>query len=355
MPRRARRSVLLEARRGGCRGSPRARSRSASLLRPFFRRSRSPRPRRCGWSPWRCCARARFSWSPRKSPPARTRRLRASSSCSRCRFRAARFIWGASRARPAALLGAVFSAALLFWAPPLQVALWGLSLALEAALVAAAALFRHDAAQRGRRHRRRHGGPLSARPRHAGNPGARRHAARRRKTWAGMARARRGRRHRLRAAPCGRRDADQVAGLRGAALAEPARRWPRSRSTSSCRPLPGYSTSNAARRDARPRLDPSCSPQACRAGGMHAALGPPRLADEQLPPAPSARTLRLMAFGETQAAAAGHALPAGIRPGWAGPRALPLAARPDRLDPRGQYRCSPRRASMPNTGPCAPR
>jgi ABC-type Na+ efflux pump permease subunit len=38
-------------------------------------------------------------------------------------------------------LAAVFSVALLFWAPPLQVALWGLSLALEAALVAAAALF----------------------------------------------------------------------------------------------------------------------------------------------------------------------------------------------------------------------
>jgi ABC-type Na+ efflux pump permease subunit len=38
-------------------------------------------------------------------------------------------------------LAAVFSAALFFWAPPLQVALWGLSLALEAALIAAAALF----------------------------------------------------------------------------------------------------------------------------------------------------------------------------------------------------------------------
>ena len=38
-------------------------------------------------------------------------------------------------------LAAVFSVALLFWAPPLQVAFWGLSLALEAALVAAAALF----------------------------------------------------------------------------------------------------------------------------------------------------------------------------------------------------------------------
>ena len=38
-------------------------------------------------------------------------------------------------------LAAIFSAALLFWAPPLQVALWGLSLAFEAALIAAAALF----------------------------------------------------------------------------------------------------------------------------------------------------------------------------------------------------------------------
>ena len=36
---------------------------------------------------------------------------------------------------------------------------------------------------------------------------------------------------------------------------------------------------------------------------LHAALGPPRLADEELPPAPSARTLRLAAFGEAQAAA----------------------------------------------------
>ena len=38
-------------------------------------------------------------------------------------------------------LAAIFSAALLFWAPPLQVAFWGISLALEAALIAAAALF----------------------------------------------------------------------------------------------------------------------------------------------------------------------------------------------------------------------
>ena len=38
-------------------------------------------------------------------------------------------------------LAAVFSAALLFWAPPGAVALWGLSLACELALVAAAALF----------------------------------------------------------------------------------------------------------------------------------------------------------------------------------------------------------------------
>ena len=36
---------------------------------------------------------------------------------------------------------------------------------------------------------------------------------------------------------------------------------------------------------------------------LHAAFGPPSLADEALPPAPSARTLRLAAFGETQAAA----------------------------------------------------
>src|SRR5690348_7324864 len=40
-----------------------------------------------------------------------------------------------------ALLAAVFCAALLFWAPPLAAFLWGVSLALEAALVAAAALF----------------------------------------------------------------------------------------------------------------------------------------------------------------------------------------------------------------------
>lgn len=40
-----------------------------------------------------------------------------------------------------ALLAAVFAAPLLFWAPPGAVALWGLSLACEVALVAAAALF----------------------------------------------------------------------------------------------------------------------------------------------------------------------------------------------------------------------
>jgi ABC-type transport system involved in multi-copper enzyme maturation permease subunit len=38
-------------------------------------------------------------------------------------------------------LAVIFSAALLPWAPPLQALLWGVSLALEAALVAAAALF----------------------------------------------------------------------------------------------------------------------------------------------------------------------------------------------------------------------
>jgi hypothetical protein len=38
-------------------------------------------------------------------------------------------------------LAAIFSAALLFWAPPVQVVLWGVSLAFEAALIAAAALF----------------------------------------------------------------------------------------------------------------------------------------------------------------------------------------------------------------------
>jgi hypothetical protein len=38
-------------------------------------------------------------------------------------------------------LAALFSAALLLWAPPLAALLWGVSLALEAALVAAAALF----------------------------------------------------------------------------------------------------------------------------------------------------------------------------------------------------------------------
>lgn len=40
-----------------------------------------------------------------------------------------------------AALAVVFSAALLIWAPPLQAALWGLSLAFEVALIAAAALF----------------------------------------------------------------------------------------------------------------------------------------------------------------------------------------------------------------------
>ncbi|MGH8691285.1 MAG: ABC transporter permease [Burkholderiales bacterium] len=40
-----------------------------------------------------------------------------------------------------AALAAAFALPLLFWAPPAQVALWGLSLACETALVAAAALF----------------------------------------------------------------------------------------------------------------------------------------------------------------------------------------------------------------------
>lgn len=39
------------------------------------------------------------------------------------------------------VLAAIFSAALLTWAPPLQATLWGLSLAFEVALIAAAALF----------------------------------------------------------------------------------------------------------------------------------------------------------------------------------------------------------------------
>ncbi len=40
-----------------------------------------------------------------------------------------------------ALMALVFAAPLLFWAPPAAVALWGLSLAFESALIAAAALF----------------------------------------------------------------------------------------------------------------------------------------------------------------------------------------------------------------------
>ena len=69
------------------------------------------------------------------------------------------------------------------------------------------------------------------------------------------------------------------------------------------------------------------------------ALGPPRLADEELPPAPSARALRLAAFGETQAAARLgmlylqafdlHALDYARLAAWL--RALL------ELDPRGQY------------------
>ena len=41
----------------------------------------------------------------------------------------------------AAALAALFAATLLFWAPPAAVALWGISLALECTLVAAATLF----------------------------------------------------------------------------------------------------------------------------------------------------------------------------------------------------------------------
>jgi ABC-type transport system involved in multi-copper enzyme maturation permease subunit len=40
-----------------------------------------------------------------------------------------------------ALIALVFAAPLLFWAPPAAVALWGVSLAFESALIAAAALF----------------------------------------------------------------------------------------------------------------------------------------------------------------------------------------------------------------------
>jgi ABC-type Na+ efflux pump permease subunit len=40
-----------------------------------------------------------------------------------------------------ALMALVFAAPLLFWAPPAAVALWGVSLAFESALIAAAALF----------------------------------------------------------------------------------------------------------------------------------------------------------------------------------------------------------------------
>jgi ABC-type Na+ efflux pump permease subunit len=47
----------------------------------------------------------------------------------------------AGHAAYAAVLAAAFAALLLLWAPPGPVALWGVSLALECALVAAAALF----------------------------------------------------------------------------------------------------------------------------------------------------------------------------------------------------------------------
>jgi hypothetical protein len=72
---------------------------------------------------------------------------------------------------------------------------------------------------------------------------------------------------------------------------------------------------------------------------LHAALGPPRLANAELPPAPSAGTLRLAAFGEEEAAARLgmlylqafdlHALDYARLGAWL--RAL------IELDPRGQY------------------
>src|SRR5688500_12918034 len=163
--------------------------------------------------------------------------------------------------------------------------------------------FRHDAAQPGRRHRR-HRWPLSPRARNAGGPGARRRAARRRELgW--LAGAPRGRRHCVPAAARGCRDAHGMAGLRRplawrlrrgaqrpcALHSPPDRRRP-------VRLPPPQRMTRTAPLWVLVLLAASLAAQAA----WHGALGPPRLAAEALPSAPSARALRLAAFGEAEAA-----------------------------------------------------
>ena len=202
------------ARRGRSGDRPRC-------ARPFFRRSRSPKPRRCNSRCWPAVLRACAVFLVAAQVTAGTLReiqdkgleLMLSLPLSRTTHylgRLAGFV----------ALRHCSSRDLLCGVTSLGAAAAGRALGRFARLRGCAdrrrrAFLRHDAAQRRRRHRR-HGGPLSARPRHARNPGARRHAARDRDVGR-LARARRRRHHRLRAAPRGRRDAHRVAGLRRAA------------------------------------------------------------------------------------------------------------------------------------------
>ena len=162
-PRRAalaRRGRVLR-RRSAARGFPfagrahreRARCRLALLAALLRALRRVPRRRAC-------------------RPPSTLREMQRQgprAHARRCRFRAPRTTSDGSRASPPAapLLAALFALPLLPWAPPGAVALWGVSLALEAALVAAAALFFAMTLAPARRRDRRDRRPLPARARHA--------------------------------------------------------------------------------------------------------------------------------------------------------------------------------------------
>ena len=141
------RYVLIEARRGAlpwlalaaC--SRRARAWPRSCAGRDHREHARCRRR---WSP-PCCAPAPRSWSRPTSSRASCakRTTKASSWRSRCRCRARRGTsasCSASRA-PAPCLATLFALPLLLWAKAPDLAAWWLSLAAEAALVAAAALF----------------------------------------------------------------------------------------------------------------------------------------------------------------------------------------------------------------------
>ena len=124
------RSVLLEARRGGAvapRRRARDRPRAAAFAQVALTETAALQP-----APLAAVLRACAVFLVAAQVTAGTLREiedKGPSSCSRC-LRAARIIWGASHSSPAALLWLPgLLSGVTFWAPPLQVALWGLSLA----------------------------------------------------------------------------------------------------------------------------------------------------------------------------------------------------------------------------------